>query len=171
MFATCVATGLSVLLQHTLAIHMRPFLDPSLHLRFVDAGSAMNWNHANSFPSDTAALFFGLATVVFLEHRMAGRIAFLWSLVTVGIVRVALGWHYPSDIAGGLILGVSCVYLFTRIRFLERFCARMLQSCGPRFYLVHALLFIFLADAYSLFPGLQGFISGLSAVRAHLRLL
>lgn len=149
-------------LQHHLKTHIRPFLDPAIHLQGINLSDTLNWDRLYSFPSDTATLFFGLTTIVFLENRIAGVIAFLWSLVTTGFMRVAMGWHYPSDVIGGFILAVACVYLFTRIRFLGVIFERGLQLCEPHMYVVHALFFIFLADAYVLFPGLQGVFHGFS---------
>lgn len=168
LLATVVATALSVWLQHRLTFHIRPFLDPTLHLERVDIGRTKDWDRLGSFPSDTGTLFFSLATIVFLENRLAGGIAFLWSLITVGVLRVALGWHYPSDIVGALILAPALVYLFTRIRYLGTFFERVLRFFEPRIYVLHALLFIFLADAYFQFAGLEGFVRGLGAARKHL---
>jgi undecaprenyl-diphosphatase len=168
LLATCVATVLSVWMQFHLTTHVRPFLDPSLHLQGIDPAWAVGLDRLDSFPSDSATLFFSLATVIFLEHRIAGGIAFLWTLVVVGAVRVALGWHYPSDIAGSLVLGSACVYLFARIRPLGVFFERLLQRCEPRIYIVHALLFLFLADAYTFFSGLQGFYNGFGKIGAYL---
>jgi len=78
-----------------------------------------------------------------------------WALVTVGIGRVAFGWHYPSDIVGSLVLGPGCVYLFNNIPYLKTLFERVLKLFEGRMYIVHALLFIFLADAYNLFDSLQ----------------
>jgi undecaprenyl-diphosphatase len=157
LLAACLATGVSVLLQHHLSFHIRPFLDPSLHL-FVSGEtpeSLARWNRINSFPSDTSTLFFALATVVFLERRIAGGFAFLWALLFVGVVRCAHGWHYPSDVAAGFVLGAGSVLLLTRIGWLQAVFERALRRLETRMYIVHTLVFAFLADAYNLFAGLE----------------
>jgi membrane-associated phospholipid phosphatase len=153
LLATCVATVVSVWLQYHITPHIRPFLDPALHLKII--GMTDNWGRLGSFPSDTATLYFSLAAVVLLENRLAGSLCFLWALVTVGIGRVAYGWHYPSDIVGSLVLGPGSVYLFNKIPYLERLFERALKLFEGRMYIVHALLFVFLADAYNLFASLQ----------------
>jgi undecaprenyl-diphosphatase len=170
LLATTVATILSVWMQYHLAIHIRPFLDPTLHIHGIDPHLIVGWgsDRLNSFPSDSVTLFFSLATVIFLENRIAGCIAFLWSLVAIGISRVAMGWHYPSDIAGGLLLGIACVYLCTRIRPLRGFFERLLLRCEPRIYLIHVLVFFFLADAYTSFAGLQGFYLAFGTICGYL---
>lgn len=168
LLATALSVALSFVCQIHTFHHVRPFLDPAVHLQGIDPVWAANWNRLGSFPSDTATLFFALATVVFLENRIAGCIAFLASFVTVGLDRVILGWHYPSDIAGGLILGAGTVYLFSRIRPLNAAIDRLLARCEPCICLVHALLFLFLADAYVLFAGLQGFCHCFRGVASYL---
>ncbi len=168
LFVTCLAVALSVWLQHYLPTHIRPFADPSLHLKTVDempidAIPSTTRKVIYSFPSDTATLYFALAVIIFLENRPAGIIAFLWSAITVGVARVGVGWHYPSDVAGGLFLGILSVYLFTRMRLVTDFFERKLQLSQKRMYVVHALLFIFLADAFSLFAGMRAIVLGLRA--------
>jgi membrane-associated phospholipid phosphatase len=155
------ATLISVAIQHQFRTHVRPFLNPELHLQEIAQVGNLNWDHVDSFPSDTASLFFALATVVFLENRLAGTIAFLWSLLSVGLVRVALGWHYPSDIAGALILGPSCVVLSEHVHWLAGRMEKLLLRFQKRPYIVHAAVFLFLADAYWLFSGMQGIVSGI----------
>ena len=168
LLATCVATLLSVWMQHHLVTHIRPFLDPTLHLRGIRPEWTVGWDRLDSFPSDVSSLFFSLATVIFLEHRIVGSFAFLWSSVTIGVTRVAMGFHYPSDIAGGLLLGVACVYLFSRILPFQIFLEHLLLRWQPRIYVVHALLFLFLADAYWAFVGLQEFYRGFGMIGAYL---
>src|SRR5215472_15400044 len=52
LLAGCAATILSVWLQKHLQVHVRPFLDPHLHLRGMDLVPKTGWNHLSSFPSD-----------------------------------------------------------------------------------------------------------------------
>ncbi len=168
LFVACVAVVLSVWLQHHLPTHIRPCVDPALHLKTVDespidAIPSTTRKVIYSFPSDTATLYFALAAIIFLENRKAGLIVLIWSLLTVGMARIAVGWHYPSDVAGGFLLGVLAVYLFTRMRPATDFFERGLKLCEKRMYLVHALLFVFLADAFSLFAGMRAIILGLRA--------
>jgi undecaprenyl-diphosphatase len=164
LLATCFATVLSVSIQHHLITHIRPMLDPELHLRLINPRDGLNWDHLGSFPSDSATLFFSLAMVVFLESRRAGIIAFLWTLISIGAFRVATGWHYPSDIIGGLILGPACVLLFTQSRFIIGAFDRLLLRYETRPYVVNVVLFLFLADAYWLFLGLEGIYGALGHI-------
>lgn len=60
---------------------------------------------AYSFPSGHTIFMFALATVVYRHNK-----AFGWCLAAIalfiGLARIAGGVHYPSDIAGGVVLGV-----------------------------------------------------------------
>lgn len=72
-----------------------------------------------SFPSGHMAFFFALSIVVFLYNKKAG----LWFLVAsflLGLARIFVGVHYPSDILAGIVLGLLVGYLTYHIykRFL-----------------------------------------------------
>ena len=156
LLASSMATLISLGLQYRLPIHERPYLDPSIHLYSYPTPDAAWGGRFDSFPSDTGTLFFAFSTVIFLERRLAGCLSLILSFFTVGVARVALGVHYPSDVAGALILGVGCVYLFSRIHLLETMAQRLLQKWEPRMYMVDTCFSIFTAEAYVLFPGIRG---------------
>jgi membrane-associated phospholipid phosphatase len=139
-------------------------LEPALHLKFVDPNIPATWNRQGSFPSDTATLYFSLAAVIFLENRLAGCLCFVWALAVAGVIRVASGWHYPSDILGALVLGPGCVYLCNKIPYLGTLFERALNLFESRIYVVHALLFVFLAGAYNLFQGLEQIGKGVARI-------
>ncbi|WP_426525080.1 phosphatase PAP2 family protein [Bradyrhizobium sp. McL0615] len=155
LLATCFATVTSVWLQRHFTPHIRPFLDPTLPLKAADFPTT-GWDRLGSFPSDTATLFFSLVAVIFIESRLVGLLCFAWAFMTAGIARIALGIHFPSDILGALVLGPAAVCLFDSVPYLQTLVVRVLNSFQDRMYLVHSLLFLFLAEAYDLFAGFQG---------------
>ena len=57
-----------------------------------------------SFPSDHATAAFAIAVALFLRHRAAGWIALVMAVV-VSVARVAVGTHYPGDVAAGAAVG------------------------------------------------------------------
>lgn len=156
LLASSVAVLISLGVQYSLPAHVRPFLDPSIHLHYYPVPDPAWGGRFDSFPSDTAALFFAFSTIIFIEHRLAGWLAFIWSVFTIGVARVAIGIHYPSDIAGAFILGVASVYLFSRIPPLAAMAQRTLQKWELRMYIVDACFCLFIAEAYVLFPGIRG---------------
>jgi membrane-associated phospholipid phosphatase len=153
LLAVCLATILSVWLQFHVAIHTRPILDPALHLETVIP--PWTWDRMSSFPSDTATLFFGLAAVVFVEERFVGLFCFVWVAVIIAIPRVIFGFHYASDIIGSLALALACVFIFARSPYPRRLFERALTLFEGRMYIVHALFFVFLAEASNLFLSLE----------------
>jgi undecaprenyl-diphosphatase len=168
LLATAVAAALSIWLQYRFDMHIRPFFDPALHLKSAYPGIGSYFDRRASFPSDTATLFFSLSAVIFRERRIAGAVALLWSLLCAGILRIVLGYHYPSDILGALVLGPGCVYLFATSGILRRLVERALARFESRSYLVHAGVVIFFADAYTLFQGLQGVVLGMRLIGARI---
>ncbi|MEK7099127.1 MAG: phosphatase PAP2 family protein [Patescibacteria group bacterium] len=58
-----------------------------------------------SFPSGHATLAFAIAVAVYFYHRKAGVIFFLLACV-IGASRVIVGVHWPSDIVGGIAVGI-----------------------------------------------------------------
>ena len=160
LLATCFATALSVSFQFQFTPHIRPILDTSVHLNFVKIHENI-WGRLGSFPSDTATLFFSLCAVIFLENRRAGIFCLMWAMITVGVFRIALGYHYPSDIAGSFVLGFGLVLLLNSVRWLKTLFAQVLKRFEYKEYIVHSFFFIFLADAYSSFGGLEALYKGL----------
>ncbi|WP_081492508.1 MULTISPECIES: phosphatase PAP2 family protein [Bradyrhizobium] len=155
LIAVCLATVISVWIQFHVTTHMRPLLDPALPLNVADPRWSLGWDRRDSFPSDTSTLFFALATLILIEHRLVGILCFLWVAVIVAVPRVIFGWHYPSDLGGSLALGPACVLLFNAVPYPQALCERMLIRFQNHMYLVHAFLFIFLSDASMLFISLQ----------------
>jgi undecaprenyl-diphosphatase len=127
-------------------------LDPALHLETVIP--AWTWDPMSSFPSDTAALLFGLAAVVFVEQRLVGLFCFVWVAAMIAIPRVIFGFHYASDIIGSPILACACVFI-AKSPYPRSLFERTLMLFEGRMYIVHAVLFVFLAQASNLFLSLK----------------
>lgn len=62
-----------------------------------------------SFPSGHALFFFAVSTALFFHHKKLG-IFFFISSVLMGIGRVMVGVHYPLDILGGALIGITTSY-------------------------------------------------------------
>jgi undecaprenyl-diphosphatase len=82
----------------------------------------------SSFPSKHTALAFALAASVFLYHRILGLSLWLFSIM-VGLSRIWMGQHYPSDIIGSAILGNGSAFLVNLTeRYWKPFVTRILRS-------------------------------------------
>lgn len=67
-----------------------------------------------SFPSDHAAAAFAIAFAVLAFSRLGGAL-FLAAASLIGISRIALGMHYPSDVLAGLLVGLAAAALVTTL--------------------------------------------------------
>jgi undecaprenyl-diphosphatase len=67
-----------------------------------------------SFPSDHATAALSIAFGVFFVSRRAGWF-FLAFAAVVSVSRVLAGMHYPTDVAGSLIVSVAAGYFTARI--------------------------------------------------------
>ena len=84
-----------------------------------------------SFPSNLAAVVFGLALAVWLMNKRTGTWLLIMAFVAC-FARVYVGIHYPSDILGGAVFGVVGVgltyFLFWALSPLVRLLKWILQS-------------------------------------------
>lgn len=85
---------------------LRPFEIYSVHQLIAESGY--------SFPSGHAAFFFALAAAVYGYDKKWGAGFFVASLL-MGAGRVAAGVHYPSDVIGGMMIGVVVGYIVFRM--------------------------------------------------------
>lgn len=60
-----------------------------------------------SFPSGHTTVAFAFAAAVYMLNRKMGKIALVCATV-MAITRLYLCVHYPTDILGGIILGILC---------------------------------------------------------------
>ncbi len=84
-----------------------------------------------SFPSNLAAVVFGLALAVWLMNKRTGTWLLIMALVAC-FARVYVGIHYPSDILGGAafaVVGVALTYfLFWALAPLVRLVTGILKA-------------------------------------------
>lgn len=97
-------------LAHFLPYRVRPFQNPDFAsiFPFVAGGIApRNWS---AFPSDHAMMFSALATGIFFLSRRAGACAHAYWIVFIGLPRVYLGLHHPTDVIAGGLLGAGIAW-------------------------------------------------------------
>ena len=145
-------------LQLTLPTHLRPLHDPALHFIVPYSVNPQSLNHWSSYPSDHAAVLFGIAMAIFLADRKVGAVAFASATVT-NVVRIYLGFHYPSDILGGAMLGILFVSITSSLR--NRIAFQKLVDVTPaRRPLFYAAAFYICFGIATLFTDFRDTASG-----------
>lgn len=81
---------------------------PAAHIDFYSAW--IKPSDQFSFPSGHTAAAFLFATIIACHYPLFALPCFIWALM-IGLSRVLLGVHYPSDIAAGALLGTLCAFL------------------------------------------------------------
>ncbi|OGZ32695.1 MAG: hypothetical protein A2V69_03720 [Candidatus Portnoybacteria bacterium RBG_13_40_8] len=74
---------------------------------------AESQNYA-SFPSGHAAFFFALAMGVFLHNKKLGIWYFI-AAILMGLARIFVGVHWPSDILAGAVIGILSAVIINMI--------------------------------------------------------
>lgn len=80
----------------------RPFFIYQLHTLISENG----W----SFPSGHSAFFFAMAGTIYLYNKKWG-VGFFMAALIMNISRIVAGVHYPSDILGGMIVGILVAHI------------------------------------------------------------
>jgi membrane-associated phospholipid phosphatase len=136
-----------ILIARTFALELpfrlRPRFDPSIHFltsELPDSATTMEWS---AFPSDHAAMYFALSAGLCCVSRRLGLLATLYVASTICFPRVYLGYHYPTDILVGMVIGSLCAYGFNLTaarRWLAAPVLRWERSSPQCFYM--ALFFL-----------------------------
>jgi undecaprenyl-diphosphatase len=106
--AAAVALAVNQVVSHLWA-RPRPFAD---HPDLTHVLAARTTDP--SFPSDHAAAAFAIAFAVLAFSRRAGWL-FLVGATAIGLSRIALGMHYPSDVLAGALVGFGAATLVTAL--------------------------------------------------------
>ncbi|PKL51868.1 MAG: hypothetical protein CVV37_04195 [Nitrospira bacterium HGW-Nitrospira-1] len=114
LFAVALADGSGHVLKDMIA-RVRPCNT------FTDINLLVGCGRSYSMPSNHAANAFAFAMTFFFLRRNITGYFFLAAAAVIGLSRVYVGVHYPSDICAGALLGASTAYAAIRIyRWGER---------------------------------------------------
>lgn len=81
----------------------------------------------SAFPSGHTMNGFTAATAIFLKHKKAGTAALVLAAL-ISVSRLYNLVHYPTDIIGGLIVGIGCALIVDRI--LKIWSGRKTRTAG-----------------------------------------
>lgn len=83
-----------------------------------------------SFPSGHAAFFFPVAVTLFLYYKKTGAL-FIFAAFQLTLTRIAIGFHWPSDIAAGIAIGTATSLLVHHYKknFSASFKNKIIDFC------------------------------------------
>ncbi len=73
--------------------------------KIEDINFLLEQKDSMSFPSGHTAFVFAISTVIYFYNRKIGVILFILSFL-MGVTRIIVGVHWPSDILGGVVVGI-----------------------------------------------------------------
>ena len=125
-----VAAGIALVANQAIAhvwARPRPFVAHASMTHLLAAPSP-----DPSFPSDHAAAGFAIAFAVLAFSRYAG-VGFLAAATLIGLSRIALGLHYPSDVLAGIVVGWIAATLVVRLGlpWIERAVTTLSRVSDP----------------------------------------
>jgi undecaprenyl-diphosphatase len=110
LLGTLVALVLARGMAMTLPFRVRPMHEAGLGYHSPSLQITGNREDWSAFPSDTAALFFALSFGILRLSRLLGAALMVFSAVWICLPRIYLGFHYPSDILAGALLGIATTW-------------------------------------------------------------
>ena len=97
-------------------------------------------SHDASFPSDHSSASFAIAFAVLMFDTLAGGLLLLAAAI-IGIGRIFIGAHYPSDVGAGVVVGLAAALLVVKlgrpvigalVRLVERLTDPLLRPLWRR---------------------------------------
>ena len=103
MISITISTGIGKILKVTVT-RLRPFIKiPNLNIKKIGIDKY-------SFPSGHTTGAFSLAITIALYFHIFGFITIPLA-ICVGLSRIYIGVHYPTDVIMGIFIGITCSLL------------------------------------------------------------
>jgi undecaprenyl-diphosphatase len=107
LISIVVSRGAQAMMPH----RSRPALDGAFDFHLPVGGYTSDWS---SFPSDTAAQAFALVAAIWALSRPLGVAALFWAAAVVCFPRLYGGFHYPSDLLAGMVIGLVSTWVVSK---------------------------------------------------------
>ncbi len=111
VFGTTATAWIVTKILKTIFHMPRPFINLTDMHAFIMSGGY------DSFPSNHATVFTALAVATFFFYKRFGFLLMFFALL-IGLSRVVVGVHFPTDILAGFLVGFGVAYFVHRWRNL-----------------------------------------------------
>lgn len=162
LLSCLVAIALSRVLALVLPFRLRPMHHVGLDFLLpygVEKTWLIGWS---SFPSDTMTLFYCLSAGLLFISKKIGILAIVYATVFIGFPRVYLGFHYPTDIIGGAVIGVGIGWLGNLYIFRSNISKLIVRWSDLKPDLFYPLFFLCTFEVAVLFGGSRQLLSYLA---------
>jgi len=153
---------LARIMQMTLPFSPRPLHTEGLGLQLAAGLQENVLKQDSSFPSDHAVMFMTIAASVLFYSRLAGSVLLMHALFIICLPRIILGFHWPSDIAAGIVIGALMAVLLHR-RIANWLLHTRLSEFQARYpSLFYGLFFAVLVETATMYRGSRHLLSALA---------
>jgi len=159
LFASFFAMILARALALLLPLRLRPLHEENLDFILPRGMSASMLEGWSSFPSDHAVLFYALSTGMFYISKKVGIIAILYTTIFIGLPRVYLGLHYPTDVIAGAFIGIVITLLFNSNSFIEKIARSSINISRIKPEIFYPIFFLITYQIADMFDSSRDFIS------------
>jgi undecaprenyl-diphosphatase len=95
----------------------RPFVTHHVHMLLPHVADS-------SFPSDHTTGSMAIALAIWFYNRKLGT-PLIFVAFFIGFSRIYVGHHYPTDVLGGILIGVGAAFLIYKLRIGQEILKRI----------------------------------------------
>ena len=93
---------------------VRPCHNEFIHARLLLGNCGEKWSFPSSHASNHMAIALSILLAKIFDKRWINFLWIFWALI-IGFAQIYVGVHFPSDIAGGYLFGISIALFNYRI--------------------------------------------------------
>ncbi len=155
-------------LAYVLPFRFRPMHNENLNFILPHGMTKTVLEGWSSFPSDHAVLYFTIATGLLFISRRVGLFAILYTTFFIALPRIYVGYHYPTDLIAGAIIGVIFAVLAVKYFASNKYIDKLFEWTQSKPCIFYPLFFLFSYQVADIFDGVRAIGNAISIVIEHL---